>query len=148
MIQFPQIDLGSVLSIAGLAAIAIACAAALLLHGLLHSRIALLIAVVIGIVVAGPTLANALTNIVWALVPLGMVLIAGVVVVLWLLHRNPELLALARDVVPSKPQQAAPPPLELPAPPSAVVINQKPQTATPKRTHQTVVLNDGDRWGF
>jgi hypothetical protein len=144
MIQIPQIDLNGILPVAGLALIAIMCVVALLLNGLLRSRIALLLTVIAGVVLAGPTLANALTNIVWALVPLGVVLVAGGVVVLWLLNRNPELMALARDIVPRKePQQS--PPLELPPASNAVVINQ-PQAA-PRRS-QTVVIHDRDRWGF
>ena len=145
MIQLPQIDPNTILPVAILAAIAVLCIAALLIHGILRSRIALLIAVVIGVVVAGPTLANALTNIVWALVPLGVVVVSGVVVVTWLLNRNPELLSLARDVVPHKSQLPATPPLELPAPPSAVVINQ-PRQATPRKTETKII--DGDRWGL
>lgn len=145
MIQFPQIDLNTILPVAGLAAIAVLCVVALLVHSLLRSRIALLIAIVIGVVVAGPTLAGALTNIVWALVPLGVVVVAGIVVVLWLLNRNPELLALARDVVPRKTQTPTQPPLELQTPPpGAVVINQPPQTV--RKTTTRII--DGDRWGF
>lgn len=148
MIQLPQLDLNAILPVAGLALIAALCVVALLIHGLLSSRVALLIAVVIGVVVAGPTLAGALTSIVWALVPLGIVVVAGIVVVLWLLNRNPELLSLARDVVPHKAPPAQPP-LELPAPPSAVVINQpREASATPQRSRTTVLRGDGDRWGF
>src|SRR5512139_2433520 len=123
MIQLPQIDLNNILPVAGLTLIAVDCIAALLLHGLLRSRIALLIAVVIGVVLAGPTLAQALTNIVWALVPLGIVVIIGIVASLLVLSRNAELMALARDVVPRKAQQADPP-LALPEPSNAIVINQ------------------------
>ena len=149
MLQLPQIDLNSLLPVAGLALIAVLCIAALLLVVILRSRIALLIAVVIGVVVAGPTLAGVLVNLVWAIVPLGIVLVTGIVVVLWLLHRNPELLSLARDVVPRKTQTTATPPLELQAPavqppPGAVVINQPQQTARKMTTR----IIDGDRWGF
>jgi hypothetical protein len=148
MIQLP--DLSNLLPVAGLAAIAVVCIAALLLRSLLHSRVAMLIAVVAGIVIAGPALAGALTSIVWALVPLGVVVVAGIVVVLWLLHRNPELLSLARDVVPRKAPPAQQMPLELPAPSSAVVINQPRETtaATPQRARTAVLRGDGDRWGF
>ena len=149
MFQLPQIDFNGILPVAGLALIAVLCILALLVSVLLRSRIALLIAIVVGVVVAGPTLANALMNVVWALVPLGLVLVAGLVAVLWLMQRNPELLSLARDVIPRKAQTPVTPPLELQEPNSAVVINQPPatSTATPRRS-QTVVIRDGDRWGF
>src|SRR5512137_69716 len=128
MIELPRIDLNG-LPVAGLVVVAVVCVLALLLYGLLRSRIALLVAIVVGVMVAGPTLAQALTNIVWALVPLGVIAIAGIVVVLWLLNRNPELLSLARDIVPRKALPPAAPPLELQAPPpGAVVINQPQQT--------------------
>jgi hypothetical protein len=147
MVQLPQIDVNSILPVAGLALIAVICIMALLLHGLLRSRIALLIAVIIGVVLAGPALAGALTSIVWALVPLGVVLVIGVVVVLWLLNRSPDLMSLARDVVPHK----APPavaPLELHAPSSTVVVNQpREMTVAPPARSKTVVLHE-DRWGF
>lgn len=151
MIQLPQIDINGILPVAGLALIAVVCVIALLLHGLLRSRLALLLAVVAGVVLAGPALANALTSIVWALVPLGVVLIVGGVIVLWLMNRNPELMALARDVLPRKVPPATPTPLELPAPSSAVVINQPQDSSAtaPRRTVRTIVSNDaGDRWGF
>src|SRR5512139_2222592 len=140
MIQLPQIDFNSILPVAGLALIAIACIVALLLYGLLRSRIALLIAVVIGVVLAGPTLAQALMNIVWALVPLGVVVVAGFVAALWLLNRNPELMSLARDVVPRKAQQAEPP-LALPEPSNAIIINQPPDSRAiaPRRTVSKIV---------
>jgi hypothetical protein len=147
--NLPSIDLSTILPVVGLAAIAVLCGLALIVHGLLRSRIALLIAVVIGVVVTGPTLAGALVNVVWALVPLGVVAIAGIVTVMWLLNRNPELLSLARDVVPHRAETPAKP-LELQAPPTgAVVINQpRETTATPQRSRTVVLRGDGDRWGF
>lgn len=142
MFQLSSIDLNSILPIAGLVLIAVVCIGALLVSALLRSRIALLIAVVIGVVVAGPALAGALTNIVWALVPLGVVIVVGVVAGLWVVSRNPDLMALARDVVPKRQEQGQPP----------VIIDQlqAPRTTVQHPTVRRSVTVDRDRdtWGF
>lgn len=148
MLQLPQIDLNGLLPIAGLAAIAVAIIAALLLRSLLHSRLALLIAIVAGVVLAGPALAGSIASIIWALVPLAIVLAGGMVMVLWLLHRNPELLSIARDIVPRRAPDT--PPLALPAAPrtDTVVINQPAAVQQPASRSKTLVSTDGERWGF
>src|SRR5512136_2606636 len=122
---FPNIDLNAIAPVAGLAAIAAICIVALLfrsllhlLRGLLNSRIALVIAIVAGVAISGPTLAAALSGIIWALIPLALVLAGIIVAVLVLLSRNPELIDLARDLIPHKAEPPAQPPLELQAPPS------------------------------
>jgi hypothetical protein len=145
MIQLPQIDFVPLLPVAGLALIAIVCVIALLISALLRSRLALLLAVVVGVVRHWRMRSRC-----HMLVPLGVVLIAGGVVVLWLLQRNPELMSLARDVVPRKASQVTQQPLELPAPNSSIVINQPHDSSatTPRRT-RTIVSNEAeDRWGF
>jgi hypothetical protein len=150
MIQIPQIDLGPIVPVLGLAAIAVMCILALIAVVLLRSRIALLIAVVIGVVVAGPALAGALVNIVWALVPLGVVVIAGILAGLWVLSRNPDLLALVRDFVPRKaaPPAQVQPPLALTNSASRAVIDQPAQAIAPRQTVHKTTSIDRDRWGF
>jgi hypothetical protein len=146
-IQLPAIDMSGLLPVAGLALIAVGCIAALLVRSLFHSHAALIAAVMIGVAATGPALAAAIASIVGALVPLAAVLVGGAVAVLYLLGRNPELMALARDVAPRKTPLAAPP-LEL-APPqdSAIVINQS-ETSAPRRALSQTTIIDDDRWGF
>jgi hypothetical protein len=154
-VQLPEINLNGLLPVAGLALIAVLCIAALLVRSLLHSRIALLIAVVAGVVAAGPTLAFALTQIVGALVPLGVVVVIGGVAVVWLLNRNPELMALVRDVVPRKETPTSPPtPLLMPGKTpgtyggegSRTIVIDQPREQNVRRL--PVPRDQGDKWGF
>lgn len=151
MFQLPQVNLNDVLPIAGLALVAVLCVAALLVRSILHSRIALLIAVVVGVVVAGPALAIALTNIVWALVPLGVVIVVGVVAGLWVVSRNPEMIALVRDVAPRRMTYTTPPQPLLLEQGKGVVIDQPQGAGKPQavQVRKSVTVNqDVDGWGF
>ncbi len=143
---FPQIDLNALAPIAGLAAIAVVCIGALLVHSLIRSRIALLIAIVAGVALAGPALLAALIGIVYALIPLALVLAGAALGLIFLLGRNPDLISLARDLMP----RPAPP--ELPEPPETLVISpaQRPGLAAPRPAapKQKITIIDGDRWGF
>lgn len=143
MIEMPKIDLSGIVPVAALGLIAVVCIVVLLVHSILRSRIALLIAVVIGVAAAGPTIAFALAQIVGALVPLGIVVVIGGVAGVWLLQRNPELMALVRDVVPRRiPPSPQPSPLKGEGG-RTVVIDQLPAPRQSERRRQ-----DGDKWGF
>ena len=144
-VQLPDIDLSGIVPVIGLVLVVVLIGVFLMARSLLHSRIALWIAVVIGVVAAGPTLANAAVQMVGALVPLAIAVMVSGMTVLWLLNRNPELMALVRDVIPRRPQP------DQGEGGRTVVIDQPQQTArrlsaptaqsaTPKR--------GGDRWGF
>jgi hypothetical protein len=160
MIEMPRIDLSDVLPIVGLALIAVVCVAALLVRSLLHSRVALLIAVVIGMVVAGPTLAYALAQIVGALVPLLIVACLSAVGILYLVQRNPELLAVVRDVATRKTTLTPGSSSSVMRPTTAltlaeedgkriVVIDNPPQARDVRRMPQpTGNSQRTDRWGF
>lgn len=144
MIQLPQINLGSIAPVLALAAIAFVCILALIAVTLLRSRLVLIIAVVL----CAPLLAGALAGIVAALVPLAIVVVAGLAVILVVLSRSPELLSLVRDLVPRKapPAQLPPldPPLALPgSSASTAIVNQPRRPAV-----RTRVNADDDRWGF
>jgi hypothetical protein len=146
-VQLPDINLSGLLPVAGLAVIAVACIAALLLRSVLHSRVALLIAVVGGIVIAGPTLTFGMAQIVGALAPLAIVALIAGVSGLWLVQRNPTLLGIARDLVPPRGTPAQPPP---PEQGSGIVVIDQPK-ATPARLparRVTIVDPDKDNWGF
>ncbi len=141
-VQMPAINLNGIIPTIALA---------LLLRSILHSRVALLIAVVAGIVLAGPALAFALERIVGALVPLGMVLIVGGVIAIWLLQRNSELMSLVKDVLTRKST------ITLPSQTGqqngnngkTVIIDQLPaQRQTVPVVRRARVDQDADRWGF
>lgn len=155
-IQLP--DISGILPIAGLALVAVVCSVALILRSLLHSRVAMVIAVIVGVVAAGPALAFALAQIVGALVPLGVVAIIGVVVTMYLVQRNPELMSVVRDVVPRRPVM---PPSPLPSPwkgegGKTVVIDQPsakgshigaPQPDRRVTVRRSAPRRGGDTWG-
>jgi predicted permease len=139
-IQLPEINLNGILPIAGLALIAVLCIIALLVRILLHSRVALLIAVILGVVAAGPTLAFSLEQIVGELVPCVIVFIIGGVTLVYLMHRNPELLSMVRDMVPRRSTTIAP-----------TVIDQlpAPKLTAPRTTVKRTVQRGGmDDWGL
>lgn len=152
-IQLPEINLNGVLPIVGLALIAVLCIVALVLRSLLHSRVAMVIAVIVGVVVAGPTLAFALAQIVGALVPLFVVAIVGVVGVVWMVQRNPDLMSVVRDVVP---RRSATPKIA-PQDAKTVVIDQLDSrqqqhagmTVAPRQPVKRTVQRGGmDDWGL
>ena len=144
-VQLPNLDLSGFLPVAGPVLVVVLIGVFLLVRSLLNSRIALLIAVVIGVVAAGPSLANAVAAIVGALVPLGIVLVAGFVGSLFLLNRNfAQVMNLVREVFPRKQE------LSQPLPPATDrnairVVDQAPQVT---RVRQIAAPKQpGDTWG-
>jgi len=100
-IQMPQIDVQGLLPVAGLVVIALAAAIAIVLWMALRSKVAMVIAVVVGVIVAGPMLVQAIGSIVSALVPMAVVLVAGVIGLVIVLGRNPEVTDLLRNLRPA-----------------------------------------------
>lgn len=149
MIQLPQIDLNSVLPVAGLAAIAIVVIIALLLYTILHSRLALLLAIVAGIVVAGPALGAVLTNIINTFAVVLIVGAACAVGVLLIIRSHPDLLDMSREALSLLPRKTSEPPTTLMIPPantsSRAIIVDHPSPRQRTVSRQTT---DGSDWGF
>lgn len=144
-IQMPQIDVQGLLPVAGLVVIALAAVIGIVLWVALRSKVAMVVAVVIGVIAAGPMLVQAVGSIVSALVPLVLIGVAGVIGLVVVLQRSPDVVDLVRDLRPA-PSQVNP----------QLTIEHTPTLALPSRTgdgtktytKRTVdqdVLND---WGW
>jgi hypothetical protein len=148
-ISLPPIDLSEVMPVAGLILVVVLIGVFLLVRTLLNSRVALLIAVVIGVMAAGPALANAAAAIVGAIVPLGIVLVAGFIGSLFLLNRNPELMSLVRDMLHRPQTLSRGDTIHL----RADVVDQQPKRLTAPITRQQISAprsadrRDSDTWG-
>lgn len=142
-IQMPQIDVQGILPVAGLVVIALAAVIGIVLWVALRSKVAMVVAVVVGVIAAGPMLVQAVGSIVSALVPLVLIVVAGVIGLVVALQRSPDVVDLVRDLRPQY-QIEQPPMIIEPHKPLGLPGGQTAKTVT-KRTVDQDVLQD---WGW
>ena len=139
-IQLPTIDLNGFAPVIGLVLIAVVALIVIVVIIALRSKAAMLIALILGATAVAPMLVGIVGAVAGALVPLALIVVAGIVAIAAMVTRSPDLAEVIRDLR----SQATITQL-----PTTNVIKQLPDGNQTKITVRRTIDQDSlSDWGF
>jgi hypothetical protein len=139
-IQLPTIDLNGFAPVIGLVLIAVVALIVIVVIVALRSKAAMIIALILGATAVAPMLVGIVGAVTAALVPLALIVVAGIVAIAAMVTRSPDLAEVIRDL---RSQATI---TQLPTP---NVIKQLPDGNQAKITvRRTIDQGSLSDWGF